>query len=138
MNAERLVEFINEFITGKYEDNLVIMDNAMFHKSPEIKKVVANSKKNTIQYTVPYYPKSNPIEQYFSQMKHYLKKELPVSFTNIKNVIENSTSKVNEQNYNNYFLYAFRSETLLKTRKTRKRMHKVYKIEHLDSIKRIS
>jgi len=100
VNAERLVEFINEFITGKYEDNLVIMDNAMFHKSPEVKKAVADSK-NTIQYTVPYYPRSNPIEQYFSQMKHYLKKESPVSFTDIKKVVEKSIAKVKEQNYNN-------------------------------------
>ena len=126
VNAERLVEFIHEFITGKYEDNLVIMDNAMFHKSPEVKKAVADSK-NTIQYTVPYYPRSNPIEQYFSQMKHYLKKESPVSFTDIKKVIEKSITKVKEQNYNNYFLHAFRSETLLKTRKTRRRTPKVYK-----------
>jgi len=126
VNAERLVEFINEFITGKYEDNLVIMDNAMFHKSPEVKKAVADSK-NTIQYTVPYYPRSNPIEQYFSQMKHYLKKESPVSFADIKKVVEKSIAKVKEQNYNNYFLHAFRSETLLKTRKTRRRTPKVYK-----------
>ena len=126
VNAERLVEFINEFIKGKYEDNLVIMDNAMFHKSPEVKKAVAESK-NTIQYTVPYYPRSNPIEQYFSQMKHYLKKESPVSFADIKKVVGKSIAKVKEQNYNNYFLHAFRSETLLKTRKTRRRTPKVYK-----------
>ena len=126
VNAERLIEFINEFIKGKYEDNLVIMDNAMFHKSPEVKKAIADSK-NTIQYTVPYYPRSNPIEQYFSQMKHYLKKESPVSFADIKKVVEKSIAKVKEQNYNNYFLHAFRSETLLKTRKTRRRTPKVYK-----------
>jgi len=126
VNAERLVGFINEFITGKYENNLVIMDNAMFHKSPEVKKAVAESK-NTIQYTVPYYPRSNPIEQYFSQMKHYLKKESPISFADIKKVVEKSIAKVKEQNYNNYFLHAFRSETLLKRRKTRRRIPKVYK-----------
>ena len=126
VNAERLVEFINEFIKGKYEDNLVIMDNAMFHKSPEVKKAIADSK-NTIQYTVPYYPRSNPIEQYFSQMKHYLKKESPVSFADIKKIVDKSIAKVKEQNYNNYFLHAFRSETLLKTRKTRRRTPKVYK-----------
>ena len=126
VNAERLIEFINEFIKGKYEDNLVIMDNAMFHKSPEVKKAIADSK-NTIQYTVPYYPRSNPIEQYFSQMKHYLKKESPVSFADIKKVVEKSIAKVKEQNYNNYFLHAFRSETLLKTRKMRRRTPQVYK-----------
>jgi transposase len=126
VNSERLKDFIAEYITANYEGNLVIMDNAMFHKSPEVKKAVADSK-NTIQYTVPYYPRSNPIEQYFSQMKHHLKKESPISFTDIKKVVEKSIAKVKEQNYNNYFLHAFRSETLLKTRKTRRRTPKVYK-----------
>ena len=71
--------------------------------------------------------RSNPIEQYFSQMKHYLKKESPVSFADIKKVVGKSIAKVKERNYNNYFLHAFRSETLLKTRKTRRRTPKVYK-----------
>jgi transposase len=102
------------------------MDNAMFHKSPEVKKAVAESN-NTIQYTVPYYPRSNPIEQYFSQVKHYIKKESPILFDDIKKVVEKSIGKVNKDNYNNYFLHAFRSETLLKSRKTRRRSSKIYR-----------
>ena len=126
VNAERLTEFIKEYITGKYENNLIIMDNAMFHKSPEVKKAVAESN-NTIQYTVPYYPRSNPIEQYFSQVKHYIKKESPILFADIKKIVEKSIERVNKENYNNYFLHAFRSDTLLKSRKTRKRIPKAYK-----------
>ena len=126
VNADRLTDFIKEYITGKYENNLVIMDNAMFHKSPEVKKAVAESN-NTIQYTVPYYPRSNPIEQYFSQVKHYVKKESPISFVDIKRVVEKSMNKVSEENYNNYFLHAFRSDWLMKIRKTRRRPQKVYK-----------
>jgi hypothetical protein len=60
-------------------------------------------------------------------MKHYLKKGSPISFTDIKKVVEKSIAKVKEQNYNNYFLHAFRSEILFKTRKTRRRTPKVYK-----------
>ena len=126
VNAERLTEFIKEYITGKYEDHLIIMDNAMFHKSPEVKQAVAESN-NTIQYTVPYYPRSNPIEQYFSQMKHYIKKESPISFDDIKKIVQKSIAKVKKENYNNYFLHAFRSDTLLKTTQTRRREPKVYK-----------
>jgi hypothetical protein len=47
--------------------------------------------------------------------------------SDIKKVVEKSIAKVKEQNYNNYFLHAFRSETLLKRRKTRRRIPKVYK-----------
>ena len=102
------------------------MDNAMFHKSPEVKKAIVDSK-NTIQYTVPYYPRSNPIEQYFSQMKHYVKKESPVSFADIKKVVEKSIDRVSKDNYNNYFLLAFRSDTLLKVRETRRRLPNIYR-----------
>ena len=126
VNAERLTDFIKEYITGKYEDHLIIMDNAMFHKSPEVKQAVAESN-NTIQYTVPYYPRSNPIEQYFSQMKHYIKKESPISFDDIKKIVQKSIDKVKRENYNNYFLHAFRSDTLLKQTRTRRREPKVYK-----------
>lgn len=126
VNAERLSDFIKEYITGKYEDHLIIMDNAMFHKSPEVKQAVAESN-NTIQYTVPYYPRSNPIEQYFSQMKHYIKKESPISFDDIKKIVQKSIAKVKRENYNNYFLHAFRSDTLLKPTQTRRREPKVYK-----------
>jgi transposase len=126
VNAERLTTFINEYITGKYENNLIIMDNAMFHKSPAVKKAVAESN-NIIQYTVPYYPRSNPIEQYFSQVKHYIKKESPILFDDIKKVVEKSIDRVSKDNYNNYFLHAFRSDTLLKPRKTRRRLPKIYR-----------
>jgi transposase len=126
VNAERLTAFIKEYITGKYENNLIIMDNAMFHKSPEVKKAVAEYN-NTIQYTVPYYPRSNPIEQYFSQVKHYIKKESPILFDDIKKVVEKSIDRVSKDNYNNYFLHAFRSDTLLKLRKTRRRLPKIYR-----------
>ena len=81
---------------------------------------------NTIQYTVPYYPRSNPIEQYFSQVKHYIKKESPILFADIKKIVEKSIDRVSKDNYNNYFLHAFRSETLLKTRRV-KRILKTYK-----------
>jgi len=98
----------------------------MFHKSPEVKQAVVESN-NTIQYTVPYYPRSNPIEQYFSQMKHYIKKESPISFDDIKKIVQKSIAKVKRENYNNYFLHAFRSDTLLKPTQTRRREQKVYK-----------
>jgi transposase len=127
VNAERLTSFIKEYITGKYENNLIIMDNAMFHKSPEVKKAVAESN-NTIQYTVPYYPRSNPIEQYFNQIKHYIKKESPILFDDIKKVVKKSIDMVSKENYHKYFLHAFRSEELMKARKTRKRIVKLYKI----------
>ena len=43
-----------------------------------------NEEKNKIQNTVPYYPRSNPIEQFFSQLKHYIKNDSHISYEDIK------------------------------------------------------
>ena len=102
------------------------MDNAMFHKSPEVKKAVEESG-NKILYSVAYYPRSNPIEQYFNQVKHYIKKESPISFADIKKTLEKSIKQVKEKNYKNYFIHAFNAEWLKKDRKTRRRTPKIYK-----------
>jgi hypothetical protein len=69
----------------------------------------------------------NPIEQYFNQVKHYIKKESPISFADIKKTLEKSISQVKENNYKNYFIHAFNAEWLKKNRKTRKRPSKLYK-----------
>ncbi len=126
VNAERLAEFITAHIKGKYTDHLIIMDNAMFHKSPEVKKAVEESG-NKILYSVAYYPRSNPIEQYFNQVKHYIKKESPISFADTKKTLEKSIKQVKEKNYKNYFIHAFNAEWLKKDRKTRRRPPKLYK-----------
>jgi transposase len=126
VNAERLAEFITTHIKGKYTDHLIIMDNAMFHKSLEVKKAVEESG-NKILYSVAYYPRSNPIEQYFNQVKHYIKKESPISFADTKKTLEKSIKHVKEKNYKNYFIHAFNAEWLRKDRKTRRRPPKIYK-----------
>jgi len=53
--------------------------------------------------------------------------ESPISFDDIKKIVQKSIAKVKRENYNNYFLHAFRSDTLLKPRQTRRREPKVYK-----------
>lgn len=126
VNAERLAEFITTHIKGKYQDHLIIMDNAMFHKSPEVKKAVEESG-NKILYSVAYCPRSNPIEQYFNQVKHYIKKESPISFADVKKTLEKSIKQVREKNYKNYFIHTFNAEWLKKERKTRRKTLKQYK-----------
>ena len=125
VNSERLTEFIKNKVNGKYEDCVIVMDNAGFHKTAEVKDAV-NEGKNKIQNTVPYYPRSNPIEQFFSQLKHYIKKDSPISYEDIKTSIGKAMTKVKEKHLNNYFLHAFNLEMLKKDRATRRRKPKVY------------
>jgi transposase len=124
VNSERLTSFIADNITAKYEDQVVVMDNAGFHKTQDVKKEIL--KKNDFLYSIPYYPRSNPIEQFFNQLKHYIKKESPISYEDIQTTIRNSLTKIKEKHLQNYFLHAFRAEWLKKDRKTRKRPKKVY------------
>jgi len=128
VNSERLTAFIAEHITPKYEDNVVIMDNAGFHKTQNVKQEI--QKKNQFIYTIPYYPRSNPIENFFSQLKHYIKKESPISYSDINKVIEKSLKNIKEKNYRNYFLYAFDKDSVKKRyvkNSTLKKKPKIYK-----------
>ena len=62
MTGERMVEFINQFIQNKFENNLIIMDNAGSHRNIIVKETVAKTN-NTLQYSVPYRPKINALYQ---------------------------------------------------------------------------
>ena len=65
-----MVEFINKFIKGKFKNYLIIMDNGGSHKSNFVKETLKDSK-NKLLYSVPYRPKTNAIESWFNQFKHY-------------------------------------------------------------------
>lgn len=82
-----ILEFYDEFIKDKYKNHLVIMDNAVIHKSKIIRETIENSK-NELLYSVPYHPETNAIEEYFSQLKHYIKKEGPNTYEDIYNTIQ--------------------------------------------------
>lgn len=53
-------------------------------------------------YTLPYSPQLNPIEECFSQMKHYIRMQENVSF----NSIEESISKIKKEHIINYYNHA--------------------------------
>jgi transposase len=87
-----ILEFYDEFIHSKYKNYLVIMDNAVIHKSKIIRETIENDN-NHLLYSVPYHPETNSIEEFFSQLKHYIKKESPNTYEDIYNVISNILEK---------------------------------------------
>jgi hypothetical protein len=72
MTKERLVDFFEEFIFPHYKDHLIILDNAGSHNNQYVKDAILESG-NKYQFSVPYTPKTNCIELFFNQIKHYLK-----------------------------------------------------------------
>jgi transposase len=94
---------INSFISG----DIVIMDNARFHHSSNI-KLWFQEKGVILRYLPPYTPQLNPIEEVFSTIKNRLHKTRPMGRTsaeliaNITNVINNINGD-NEINFDSYY-----------------------------------
>ena len=64
-----VIDYMNfwKYITKKYKNKLIILDNASSHRNAKIKELV--NKHNTLLYSVPYQHFTNSIENYFSMMK---------------------------------------------------------------------
>ena len=72
MTKERFVEFLEANIFNKYKNHLIILDNAGSHNNEYVKQAIINSG-NQYLFSLPYTPRCNVIENWFNQIKHYLK-----------------------------------------------------------------
>ena len=103
-----ILGFYDEFIKDKYKNHLVIMDNAVIHKSKIIRETIENSK-NELLYSVPYHPETNSIEEFFSQLKHYIKKESPNTYEDIYNTIQEIlANKITKAHLTNYLKHSYK------------------------------
>jgi len=75
---------------------------------------------------------NSPIENYFNQIKTYIKKKRNVnSFEELAKNVDTSIEKVKPENYKNYFDFAYGDKTQFSYTKkpsTRKRKLKMYKL----------
>jgi transposase len=114
MTGDRMSSFINEFIKNKYKYNLIIMDNGGAHKKECVKEII-NKTKNTLLYSVPYRPKTNAIESWFSQFKHYFKhEETGITFSELKKSVKKAIGKIPLNSYLNYMKYAYKNKNVRK------------------------
>ena len=59
-----------------------------------------NKTTNTLHFTFPYKPKTNAVESWFSQFKHYLKLDsLFLSYNSLKNHINKVISSIPKKHY---------------------------------------
>lgn len=130
MTKERFVEFLEANIFNKYKNHLIILDNAGSHNNEFVKQSIINSG-NKYLFTIPYTPKTNPIEQYFNQIKHYLKLNKKVlKYDELLVEIKNAIKQVKKENYKNYFENAYNKDAYkdyVKKDSTLKRKPKNYK-----------
>lgn len=131
MTQERLLEFFQKNIFGKYKNHLIILDNAKSHNNALIKDAIKKSG-NDYLFAISYTPHTNTtIESYFNQVKGYLKKQRNIkNFQELEQNVKKSIERVKPENYKNYFEYAYGLKhgiPYTKKSSTRKRKRKIYK-----------
>jgi len=97
MTKEKIVEFLEEFVFDKYKNHLIILDNAGSHRNNYVKDAITESDNNYL-FSVPYTPKTNVVEMFFNQIKHYLKLNKKVlRFDELKKEVKKAIKKVKKR-----------------------------------------
>jgi transposase len=119
INTDRLIDFLEQNITSKLRNKLIVLDNASSHRNEKIKALV--NKHNNILYAVPYQHFTNSIENYFSMLKSRLQKLEGLKYENLKENIKKVISEIPKEKYENIFKGAYeRPEKYVPKNKTRK------------------
>ena len=64
---------------------------------------------NKLLYSVPYHPETNGINEFFSQLKHCIKKENPNTYEDIDKVIKYTLkNKIQKEHLMNYLKHSYR------------------------------
>lgn len=78
------------------------------HKSKVIRETIEDSK-NTLLYSVPYHHETNSIEEFFSQLKHYIKKVSPKTYDDIDKTIKDIlATKIRKDHLTNYLKHSYK------------------------------
>jgi transposase len=84
--------FLEEFITTKYKNKLIILDNASSHRNERIRELI--NKHNHVLYAVPYQHFTNAIENFFSVFKSKLQKKVGITYQELKHNIKETVKDI--------------------------------------------
>jgi len=99
IDSNRLYDFLQEHITTKFKNKLIILDNASSHRNAKIKALV--NKHNNLLYSVPYQHFTNSIENFFSMLKSRLQKLEGLKYEELKKNIEKVVREIPKEKYIN-------------------------------------
>ena len=105
---------------------LTIMDNSPSHKSLKIRDEISKTT-NSLHFSVPYRPKTNAVESWFNQFKHYLKLSNFITFNELKKEVSLSIAQITKKSYQNYFEYAYNNKTVRKINQKNSTLYRVPK-----------
>jgi len=121
VNSDRFNEFIKN-ICDNVKNKLIILDNGQIHKKESTKKIIKDSG-NFLLYTCPYHSRLNAIENFFNQMKHYLKLYKSKNYNELTLNLKKSIKNIKKDHYKNYFIYAYNKD-YYKNKQTSKKSSK--------------
>jgi transposase len=101
IDSDRLLVFLNKYITRRLRNKLIILDNASSHRNQRVKDLV--NQHNKLLYSVPYQHYTNAIEQYFSVLKNKLHKKKGIGLTSLKRNVREVIRDINRETYRNIF-----------------------------------
>ena len=113
-------------ITSKYKNKLIILDNASSHRHEKIKELI--NKNNKLLYSIPYQHYSNGIELYFSLLKSKLRKLEGLKYNELKENIKKAIKDIPKENYKNILKGAYERQDFYIKKISKTRKYKNYKI----------
>jgi transposase len=94
---------------GRVTRPIFYVENRKIGLNQEKIKDLIESTGNKLLYSVPYNPTTNAIEEFFSQLKHYIKKESPNTYNDIDKVIKDTIlTKIKKEHLKNYLKHSFK------------------------------
>lgn len=125
IDSERLSIFLEKFITKKYKNKLIILDNASSHRNEKIKELI--NKNNQLLYSIPYQHFTNAIENYFSLFKSKIRKLEGLKYTEIKENIDKIIKNIPKEIFESIFKGNYdRQKIYIKKTSSRKKKIKNY------------
>jgi len=106
LNAKLFIPYLESFVLPCMCDGqTLIMDNRPVHRAEAVQDYL-NIYKINFLYLPPYSPDLNPIEEAFSKIKQYIKKQKARSVDKLLNVIKETLETITPNDANGYFNHA--------------------------------
>ena len=105
INTDLYYLFLEELVKN-FQNKYILMDNVSFHKSKRILELINNSN-NKILFIPPYSPDFNPIEEVFSELKSFIRRQITPTTMNkdIQLLLKKFSNK--QINLEGYYKHAF-------------------------------
>ena len=106
LDAELFIRYLDFFVLPILTDGqTLIMDNHPVHKSEDVENYL-NKKKVKFLFLPPYSPELNPIEETFSKIKQYIKKQKARTINILLDVIKEALNIITLNDIRGYFNHA--------------------------------